>query len=79
MSQSRLGSLAEAFVNVAIGFCVSVAVGRFAYPAFGYEVTLTHNAGLTVVFTVTSMARSYLLRRFFNWLHETRKVSGMEG
>ena len=74
MSQSRLGSLIEATVNVAIGFCISVAVGRYAYPAFGYEVTLSHNAALTVVFTVTSMVRSYYLRRFFNWLN-TRKVT----
>lgn len=64
--QSKLGSLVEASVNVAIGFCVSVAVGRFAYPLFGYEVTLMDNASLTVVFTVTSMARSYIIRRLFN-------------
>ncbi len=64
--QSKLGSLAEASINVAIGFCVSVAVGRFAYPLFGYEVTLMDNASLTVVFTVTSMARSYIIRRLFN-------------
>lgn len=64
--QSKLGSLVEASVNVAIGFCVSVAVGRIAYPLFGYEVTLMDNASLTVVFTVTSMARSYIIRRLFN-------------
>lgn len=66
MSQTKLASFVEAGTNVAIGFCVSVAVGRIAYPLFGYEVTLMDNASLTVVFTVTSMARSYIIRRLFN-------------
>lgn len=74
MSQSRLASFVEASANLAIGFVISIAIGRFLYPLFGYQVTLADNAGLTAIFTAASITRSYFTRRFFNWLH-TRKVS----
>lgn len=77
MSQSRLASLLEAKANVAFGYVVSVAAGQFIYPLFDASITLTDNMGITLFFTVLSLARTYLTRRFFNWL-QTRKVSAPE-
>lgn len=66
VSQSRLGSFIEAVVNIAIGFLISLAVGHFAFPWFGWEITPLTNIKITLVFTITSIARQYLLRRYFN-------------
>jgi NhaP-type Na+/H+ or K+/H+ antiporter len=74
--QTRLGSLTESVLNVASGFVLAFVVWQFiAAPLFGYEVTLLDNLGLTSIFTVFSVARSYLWRRFFNWRY-VRKAGG---
>ena len=65
--QSKLGSATEAFLNIGSGFLLSMCIWQLiANPLFGYDVSLLENAGLTSIFTVVSMARSYLWRRFFN-------------
>jgi hypothetical protein len=66
MNQTRLGSLIEACMNVAIGFGISFVANIVVLPAFGYPVTLGDAFGIGVVFTVISVARSYLIRRYFN-------------
>jgi len=67
--QTRLQSLVEASSNTLIGFAISVGVGQLVYPLFGYEVTIQDNIGLTAIFVAVSLARSYVFRRFFNWIH----------
>lgn len=66
MSQSRLGSAAEAVTNVAIGYGVSVVANLMVLPAWGYEVSVSEAAGIGLIFTAISLARSYVLRRAFN-------------
>ncbi|SDH23589.1 DUF7220 family protein [Propionivibrio dicarboxylicus] len=68
MSQSRRMSLTEAIVGTAIGFVVSVLIGLLVYPLFGHAFTLTENIGITAVYTIASVVRSYLVRRGFNSL-----------
>lgn len=64
--QSRLGSAVEAVLNVGSGFIVAMLVWQLAVaPLWGYEVTLLDNLGLTTIFTVVSMLRTYLWRRLF--------------
>jgi hypothetical protein len=65
-SQTRLLSLIESLVNVGSGFIISLVLWQWLVaPAFGYEVTIGTNLALTSIFTVTSVARGYLWRRFF--------------
>lgn len=66
MTQSRLSSLLEAVINVAIGFFISVAITAIVLPAYGHQVSLGENLQITGIFTLASIARSYLLRRWFN-------------
>ena len=66
MTQSRRMSLVETFAGVAIGFAVSVALAYVVYPLFGHSFTLAQNIGITVIFTVASIVRGYLVRRAFN-------------
>jgi hypothetical protein len=65
--QSKLESFVEASLNTASGFIVSLFVWQFiAAPLFGYHVTWRDNVLLTALFTVVSIIRSYVWRRFFN-------------
>lgn len=64
--QSRLSSFVEAVINVAIGFVVSLALTAIVLPAYGHTVSLSQNLQITGIFTVSSILRSYMLRRFFN-------------
>lgn len=66
--QSRRLSLIETLAGVALGFCLSVAASLVVYPMFGHSFTLGQNMGITVIFTVISIARGYAVRRLFNWV-----------
>ena len=69
MSQSRVHSLAEASLNTASGFALSLAAGQFLFPLFGVTLSVAQNFAVTGLMTVISVARSYAWRRAFNWLH----------
>jgi hypothetical protein len=66
MTQTRLGSLIEAVFNVVIGLAISMVANALVFPRFGFHPTLSENVGISVIYTVISLVRSYLLRRFFN-------------
>jgi uncharacterized membrane protein (DUF485 family) len=66
VSQTRLGSFAEAWFNVAVGFGINFAGNIFILPLFGFNVTAGQAFGIGVIFTVISVARSYVLRRVMN-------------
>lgn len=66
MSQSRMSSLAETRLSIAIGFVVSVVITALVLPAYGHAVSLGDNIQITGIFTVASIARGYLVRRAFN-------------
>ncbi len=67
--QSSLGSFAEAWANIAIGYGVAVAAQAVVFPWYGLHVSLAENAEMGVLFTVVSLVRSYALRRLFNRWH----------
>ena len=58
-------SLAESVANVIVGYGVAVATQILIFPIFGLHTTLGQNLKMGAVFTVVSVARSYVLRRFF--------------
>lgn len=66
MNQSRLGSLIEALMNTAIGLVISVIANQLVFPHFGFHPSLGENVAISLIYTAISIARSYLLRRFFN-------------
>ncbi len=67
--QTRLQSLIESVLNVAIGFGVALAAQIVVFPLYGMTVALDQNLQIGAIFTVVSIVRSYGVRRFFNWLH----------
>ena len=66
MDQSRWGSLVETVVNVAIGFVVSMVLTALVFPAYGHHVTFNENLHITTIFTVASILRGYMVRRWFS-------------
>jgi len=64
--QTKKQSLIEAITNVFIGMLVSLIVQIIVYPLLNIEVRFIQNIYLTLIFTAVSIARSYLVRRFFN-------------
>ena len=66
MNQTRLGSLIEACINVAIGFAINMAANAVILPLIGFHITLQQNLFIGVLYTVISVARSYVVRRWFN-------------
>lgn len=66
MSQSRLSSLAESIINVAIGFSINFMANALIFPLFGWHISASQNITLGVIYTGISIARSYCIRRWFN-------------
>jgi hypothetical protein len=65
MKQSRAMSLVEAIANVIVGYGVAVVTQILIFPIFGLYTTLAQNLQMGLLFTMVSLARSFLLRRFF--------------
>jgi high-affinity nickel permease len=65
VQQSRRMSLIETCVSIAIGFVVSMVIQAVVLPAFGHDITLAQNFWITCIFTVASILRGYLVRRYF--------------
>jgi hypothetical protein len=67
-------SLVEAITNVLLGFGVALLTQIIVFPVFGLEVSLGENLAIGGLFTLASIARSYVLRRVF----EALRVRGAE-
>lgn len=70
--QTRKGSALEAITNTGTGYVLSVAAGFIIYPLMGVQVSASQNMAITLAFTGVSLARTYGLRRLFNWLTHRR-------
>lgn len=68
MSQTRTMSAVESVANVAVGYGIAVATQAAVFPLFGIHATAADHLAIGAIFTVVSLARSYLLRRIFNRL-----------
>ena len=72
MKQSRTMSLVEAVANVAVGYGIAVITQLLVFPLFGLSTTLAENLAMGAIFTVVSIARSYMLRRLFETKRQIR-------
>lgn len=66
MNQTRVGSLIESLMNIAIGYFVALLSQLAIFPMFGIHVSLSTNLWIGAWFTVISLIRSYIIRRWFN-------------
>lgn len=75
MKQSRLMSLVESVINIAIGFGISLGAQIFFLPLLGVTISLSQNVYFALIMTVVSIARSFALRRLFEALNIRRPLS----
>ena len=68
--QSRCRSFIEASTNTASGIAVAFAATFIVFPMFGYEATVEKSLYISLIFTVISLIRSYVIRRLFNRLDQ---------
>lgn len=66
MNQTRLQSLIETCCSTAIGYVVAIASQLVLFPLFDIHIELSTNFVLGAWFTVISVARGYVIRRWFN-------------
>lgn len=72
MQQTKIGSLVEALMNILIGFWVAILSQVLIFPMVGIDVPLSTNLEIGLWFTLISLVRSYVIRRWFNArLHKT--------
>jgi hypothetical protein len=68
MAQTKLGSMAEAWANIAIGFTINYVANLLIFPLFGMHISLLNNFYMGCIYVLISLVRSYALRRWFNGL-----------
>lgn len=74
-AQTRLGSFVEAWANIAVGFGINFTANLYVLPLFGFDVHAGQAFGIGVIFTGISLARSFILRRWFNGLKFGHKAT----
>jgi len=68
-SQTKAYSFIESIFNVLVGLGINVGLQTIVFPWFGIYIPFSDNLKIAGIFTVVSIARSFLLRRGFNWWH----------
>ncbi len=67
--QKKKHSLLESVLNIFFGAMVSLGLQLIVFPIFNMHPPLHDNLMILGIFTVSSVIRSYYLRRLFNLLH----------
>jgi hypothetical protein len=66
MQQTKLGSLIESVMNTTIGYAIAIVTQIIIFPIFGIYVPFKTNLWICFWFTVISLVRGYIIRRWFN-------------
>lgn len=66
MKQTKIESLLESFTNILIGYFTALFSQFLIFPLFDINIPIQDNLLIGFYFTLISLARSYLIRRYFN-------------
>lgn len=64
--QTKKGSFIEAIVNTFVALLITILVSPLIYWICGVNMSYAQMSMATVLFTIVSVARNYVIRRFFN-------------
>lgn len=64
--QSKKQSLIETLTSVFVGWLTGVILNLTVLPLFDYNITVTDSLLVSLIFTIVSVIRGYLIRRTFN-------------
>lgn len=67
MTQSKLESWIEQILSVGSGLLLSTLIVQpLIFPLYGIHTTFSENFQMAVLFTIASIIRGYIWRRYFN-------------
>ena len=64
--QTKKQSMIESLTSTTIGIIIGIVLNLTILPIFGYPVSLSDSLWISVIFTIVSIIRSYIIRRWFN-------------
>ena len=64
--QSKKESFIETLASVFVGWIIGVILNMLVLPLFDYNITVIDSLWVSLIFTVVSVIRGYITRRFFN-------------
>ena len=64
--QTKFQSFIESTVNILIGYFTALISQLLIFPLFNINIPIQDNLLIGLYFTLISLIRSYLIRRFFN-------------
>ena len=70
--QTRRHSFFESISNVLVGYGVAIASQIVIFPMYGIHIPIQQNLTMGLWFTLISIVRSYVLRRWFNGITTRR-------
>ena len=66
LMQSKKDSFIETLTSVFVGWLIGVILNMLVLPLFDYNITVIDSLWVSLIFTVVSVIRGYIIRRFFN-------------
>ena len=75
--QTKKQSFIESLTSTTIGIIIGIVLNLTILPIFGYPVSVVDSLFISIIFTIVSIIRSYIIRRWFNskeelWLGQKR-------
>ena len=64
--QTKYQSFIEANTNTSLGFIVAYILTYTVLPLYGVEQSHSVSFQITLIYTIASIGRGYLVRRYFN-------------
>ena len=64
--QTKRQSLIETLTSVFVGWLIGVILNLTILPLFDYNITVVDSLWVSLIFTVVSVIRGYIIRRWFN-------------
>ena len=71
--QTKKQSLHEAIWHTIIGYLCAIALQAIVYPFYGWDVSMSVNMQIGLIFMIASLIRSYIIRRFFTWWNNRKR------
>ena len=71
--QTKKQSFIETLTSVFVGWLIGVILNLTILPFFDYNITVVDSLWVSLIFTVVSVVRGYVIRRWFN---SKEKVNG---
>lgn len=73
--QSKKESFIETLTSVFVGWLIGVILNMLVLPLFDYDITVIDSLWVSLIFTVVSVIRGYIIRRFFNSKEKINELS----